>query len=78
MDFSAKQLTKQWKLIMAISVAIFFSRCSQEEELGSIDIQDVPALSSNSVKLSISSVSADVSQSSNGPSNVLDGSLSTR
>ncbi|MEO9869170.1 polysaccharide lyase family 7 protein [Ekhidna sp.] len=78
MDFLTTHPIRQWKLIMTIAMIIFVTSCSKQEELDSIQLQDEPALSSNSVKLGVSSVTADASQSPNVPSNVLDGNLGTR
>lgn len=52
--------------------------CNPTSDLEDVQIEDLPALSSNSVKLAISSVSASSSQSPNVPSRTIDGNLGTR
>ena len=71
--------THFFRKLAALALLIFVSYgCSENEEVRSIQPLDPPALSSNSVKLNVSSVSADVSQNPNVPQNVLDGNLGTR
>lgn len=59
-------------------IILTMSSCSSSEDVDDIQLIDLPALSSNSVKLGILSVSAEDSQSPNVPSSALDGSLNTR
>ncbi|MEO1255167.1 MAG: polysaccharide lyase family 7 protein [Bacteroidota bacterium] len=69
---------KSSMVVIAAIVLIFIHACTQQEDLTDLTISDPAALSSNSVKLGISNVSAERSQSPNVPVNVLDQNLNTR
>lgn len=66
--------------ITAIATVILFAiqGCTSDKDLSTVQLTDPPLLSSNSVKLNVSAISASAVQNSNVPENVLDGNFGTR
>ena len=76
-------LTKKYrtssKSIQCLLVCILFVfGCNPTSELEEVQIEEIQALSSNSVKLTVASVSASSAQSPNVASRSIDGKLNTR